>query len=151
MKSAIVILLAVAFNIHAADDAESKKLIGALEGHYKLTSMELSGEPVPPGFLNVMEKVTFKGSKFTILFKSETKSEEKIATISVDAAQKPAYFNMTPDEGPKKDKASLGIVLIEGDVVKICLNDAEGAKRPTEFKSTKEGRTVLLVLKRVKQ
>src|ERR1700683_2988888 len=108
MKYAVTILFLTAAVSTAADDAESKKLLKDLEGSYKITSMERSGEAAPPEFLASIEKTSIKGDKFTMTFKGKDgKSESKVATITIDATKKPAQIDLKADEGEKKDETAL--------------------------------------------
>jgi uncharacterized protein (TIGR03067 family) len=136
----------------AADDKESKSLLKDLEGDYKVTAAEKAGEKPPPGFLDELEKVSIKGNRLTISFKSKGtgKSEEKSATITLDASKKPAQIDMRPEDGPKRDELVLGIVAVDGDTVKMCWGDSPKATRPTDFSSSKENKNFLLTLKRMK-
>jgi uncharacterized protein (TIGR03067 family) len=151
MKYAALFLFLVAGTASAADDAESKKLLKELEGSYKMIAAERSGGPPPAGFLDMIEMVSIKGNKFAIVFKSEGgKNEEKSATITVDAGKKPAQIDLKPDDGEKKDHTVQGIVVLESGTLKICWSDASDAKRPADFKTSKEDKNMLLTLKKMK-
>jgi uncharacterized protein (TIGR03067 family) len=152
MKSAVIGFFMIAGVALAADDSDNKKFLKELEGAYKVTSAEESGGAPPPGFLDAIDKVTFKGNKMSFVFKGEGgKTEEKTATISVDAANKPVHLDIKPEDGPKKDQTVLGIVSVEGDTIKLCFNDGAGNKRPTEFKTVKDDKTMVLTLKKIKE
>jgi uncharacterized protein (TIGR03067 family) len=152
MKYAVMILfLSASFSI-AADDADSKKLLKDLEGSYKITSIERNGETAPAEFLASIEKASIKGDKFTMTFKGKDgKSESKIATITVDAAKKPAQIDLKADDGDKKDETALGIIAIEGETIKICFADASDKRRPAEFKTSKDDSNMLLMFKKTKE
>ena len=149
MKSAFLVLFLFSGYASAADDAASKKLLKELEGSYTVTAAELSGGSPPPGFLTSFEKLTIKGNKFSLTFKNEGKSEEKSATISVDASKKPAQVDLKPDDGDKKDHTVTGIVVIEKDVVKLCWAQGADVKRPADFKTSKDDKNMLLTLKKM--
>ena len=151
MKSAALALFLIAGYAPAADDTESKKLLKDLEGSYTVTAAELSGGSPPPGFLTSIEKLTIKGNKFSITFKSEGKSEEKAATINVDASKKPAQIDLKPEDGDKKDQTVMGIVVIDKDAVKFCWTNAVDGKRPADFKTSKDDKNMLLTLKKMAQ
>ncbi len=151
MKYAVLALLICSRFATAADDADSKKLLKEIEGNYKVTAAERSGDAPPTGFLESIEKVSIKGNKFSITFKAEGKTEDKMATVTVDAGKKPAHIDLKPDDGPKKDQLVLGIVVVDGDTIKVCWNDAPEAKRPTEFKTSKDDKNMLLTLKKAKE
>jgi uncharacterized protein (TIGR03067 family) len=152
MKYAVPILFLSAAVSMAADDADSKKLLKDLEGTYKVTSAERSGEPLPARFFDAFEKVTIKGDKFSVTVKGEDgKLQTKVTTITVDAAKKPAQFDLKHDDGTKKDEKSLGIIAIDGETIKLCFDDSPNKKRPPEFKTSKDEPYVFLTLKKVKE
>jgi uncharacterized protein (TIGR03067 family) len=152
MRFAIVSIFMVTGAASAADDSDNKKFLKELEGAYKMTSAEFAGERPPPGFLDSIEKVTIKGNKLAMVFKGEGgKTEEKISTLTVDGASKPASFDIKPDDGPNKGQTLLGIAVVEGDMVKICFNHDADGKRPTDFKTAKGGKIFLFTLTKSKQ
>jgi uncharacterized protein (TIGR03067 family) len=152
MKYAVTILLLSAGFSTAADDADSKKMLKDLEGSYKVTAAEDSGEALPARFLGAYEKISIKGDQFSLTLKGEDgKLVTKVATITVDATKKPAYFDMKAEDGPKKEKTAMGIISIDGDTIKLCFNDEADNKRPAEFKTSKTGKNVLLTLKKQKE
>lgn len=151
MRYTLLGLFLFASSTTAADDAESKNLLKQLEGTYKLAAAERSGGPPPAGFLELIDKVTISGNKFIMSFKKDkdAKDEENSATISVDATRKPAQIDLKADSG-KKTETVLGILLIEGDTVKICWSDTPEAKRPVDFKTSKDDKNMMLTLQRMK-
>ncbi len=147
MKLAVLSLFLIAGLALAADDADSKKLAMDLEGSYKVTAAERSGGPPPGGFLDMIDSVSIKGNKFTIVFKADGgKNEEHSATFTIDAAKKPAQIDLKPDDGEKKQVVQ-GIVALEDGALKICWADD---KRPVEFKTSKDDKNMLLSLKKMK-
>jgi len=152
MKLAFMSLFMIAGAALAADDSGDKKFLKELEGVYKVAAAEKSAGPAPAEFLNSIERVTIKGNKLSFVFKSEgAKTEEKTATISVDTANMPVQIDMKPEDGPMKNETVLGIVSTDGDTVKLCFNDARDNKRPTEFKTSKDDKTVVITLKKTKE
>lgn len=150
MRFAILGLLLLAGPTLAADDAESKKLLQQIEGTYKLVAAERSGGPPPAGFLELVDKVTIKGEKLTMTFKKDAKEEDNSATISVDATKKPQQIDMRATNGMKTETV-LGILIVENDKLKICWSDTPEAKRPVDFKTSKDDKNMLLTLQRVKE
>ena len=152
MKHVALFLFLATGLASAADDADSKQLLKDLEGTYKMTAAEHLGGPAPAGFLESIELVTIKGNKLSITFKGEGgKVEEKMATILIDASKKPAQIDLKADEGEKKDHTVQGIVLLKNGTLKICWNDRADAKRPADFKTSKDDKSMLLTLKKSKQ
>jgi uncharacterized protein (TIGR03067 family) len=78
--------------------------------------------------------VVIKGDTFTL--KSGDKVVEEV-TVAVDATKKPKHVTLTPVKGPRKGKSHLGIYAVEKD-------------RPTEFATTAESGSFLIVLQPAK-
>ena len=79
------------------------------------------------------------------------KPETNVATIKMDATKKPAHIDLKMDDGPNKGKTLLGIITIDGETIKLCVNEPDDKKRPTEFKTSKDDRYVFLTLKKTKK
>jgi uncharacterized protein (TIGR03067 family) len=154
MKCAVTILFLSASLSTAADDAESKKLLKNLEGSYKITSAEIRGQVVSTDgdFLKVVfEKVSLKGDKFTMISKNKYGQETEVTgTIAVDAAKKPVHVDFNFKMSDQTQSAS-GIIAIDGETIKICINDPADKKRPTEFKTTEDNKYMLITLKKIKE
>jgi uncharacterized protein (TIGR03067 family) len=153
MKLAVQLIALLLFaGVAGADEKADKKLIADLAGTYTVATFEKGGEMGPADFLKTIQSVTIKGTKLTIVFKEDSKTESSSATFNVDASKKPAHINLKHADGPMKDETVLGVVEIAGDTVKISW--AEGgakAKRPTDATSTKENKNLLLTLKKAKE
>ncbi len=149
MKHAILATLLIGGITIAADDPDSKKLLKGLEGTYKVAALEKAGDAPPKETLEKFDRVTIKGNKFAITFKEGGKSEEKSATINVDATKKPATIDMKADDGTQK--LIMGIVQIEGDTVKICWADDVKSGRPTKFETNKENKQFMITLTKMKE
>jgi uncharacterized protein (TIGR03067 family) len=125
-----------------ADDA--KKDADKLQGTWEFTAYELEGKENPnlKGAL-----LTFDGDKFSV------KMGDRVimsGTVKVDAAKKPATIDAAVTDGDNKGATMLAIYEITGDTIKVCA-DAQGKKRPTEFKTAPETAQLMLVAKRVKK
>ncbi len=152
MKFAVAFLFLSTGVSIGADDEASKKLLKELEGTYAVVSMDDGGEAVPLEFLRVGNLV-IKDGKVSIIMKEDGKEvRQKMSTIKVDAAKKPAEIDVVVEEGPEKGKVIPGIITIDGDTVKICCSQhKQKPTRPTEFKSTAKDDTTLMVLKKIKE
>ena len=109
----------------AADD----KPVGP-DGVYKVTALTKGGKPAPEDVTKDFESLTIKGDKLTM---KSAKDGEKVATIKIDAKAKPATIDITPTEGPEKDKTMLGIWKLDKGVLTIAITEGKDAKRPADF------------------
>jgi uncharacterized protein (TIGR03067 family) len=145
-KSIAIVMMAVVAGIvtGGADSDAGKKIVEKLQGNWQLVKAETSGKPAPE------EKVagtvmTF--DKDSIVIRVEGKNTNEEATYKIDASKKPVAIDLHP---PKQEKVVQGILLLEGDTLKICFARRGGA-RPSDFKSPADQQVTLLELKRVKK
>lgn len=129
----------------AADDKETK-----LDGTYIIVGIEAGGEKLPEDFITKQPEaertVTIKGDKI-IAMKG---GKEDIASVKFDTSKKPAEITVTSKKGDKEDHV-YGIFKLEGDTLTICGVEGEKASdRPTEFKTTKDNKAMILILKKKK-
>jgi uncharacterized protein (TIGR03067 family) len=120
-----------------ADDAADKAL-KALQGEWKVEKVVDKGQELPNEVVGKM-RFTIKGSDII-----PSDNPKDVATIKLDVAQKPAWLDLTD----RSKETMLGVYELKDDTLTICLAAPKSA-RPKEFKSTKDDKTVLLVLKRV--
>jgi uncharacterized protein (TIGR03067 family) len=138
-------LVAVVGLTAAGGGQDAKKEQEKLAGKWTFASREEGGKETPAEQLKTMI-LTLDGDKFTV------KDGDKVVqagTYTVDPGQTPKTVNATVTEGDGKGTTMLGIYELDGDTMKCCF-DPEGKKRPTEFKSTEEAKTILMVHKREK-
>jgi uncharacterized protein (TIGR03067 family) len=124
----------------APKDDDAKKDREALQGTWKVVSVEDSGQAEPPdGVLLVFEKDTFAVKKGDhLLFKG---------TFKLDPSKKPKAIDMTVTQSEERETAGKelhGIYELTKDGLKWCSSEPGGTERPKEF-STKEGSKSLLV------
>jgi uncharacterized protein (TIGR03067 family) len=110
----------------AADAAEeaTKKDLAALQGAWKLVTLDLTGERREVE--NV--KVYFEGEK---VFHEQDGEKKQIGKIRIDAAVSPKIMDFSPLEGD----AIEGTYLVEGDKFSACFV-RKGEARPVDFKPT---------------
>jgi uncharacterized protein (TIGR03067 family) len=155
MGKRITLVLAVALlgawvtlpRLAAEEKADAaKKDLAKFQGTWKFVSMEQAGQPAkepdPP------QTITFEGDKFTV------KQGDKIiqaGTHKLDPTTKPRSADAMITEGEGKDSTMLGIYeFVDDNTLKACF-DPQGKKRPTEFKTTADSGTMLVVIKREKK
>src|SRR5262245_47846544 len=100
------------------------------------------GDKVPKGEI---ENSTFviEGDKFV---QKSGKTVDKKGTFQVHAGKKPRAIDLVDEKGEKL----LGIYAVEGKTLRICAAPSPAQKRPSEFSSTKENGSLLIILERAK-
>jgi uncharacterized protein (TIGR03067 family) len=130
----------------ADDKADLKKEVKKFQGTWTFESSEAGGKKLPADQLKGLI-LTFVGDKHTV-----KKGDEVIQAgiQKLDPSSSPKAIDVTLTEGVNKGAVMLGIYEIDGDTLKVCF-DAEGKKRPTQFKSAPGSATFVNVHKRLKK
>ncbi len=113
------------------DKATAEKPKSDLEGTWEVTKADENGES-QVGLLKA--KFTFKDNKLTVQIEKETIP----FTFKTDAAKMPKTIDVEEALVKEAKETSLGIYEISGDVLKLCMAEAELKERPTELKSAKK-------------
>lgn len=117
----------------------------ALQGDWHFVDMQ-TDPPSPPIALAGLKRaaVSFSGDMMTI--ESPGPAAPKTTfTIKLDASQNPKTIDLTPMDGPRKDKIGLGIYSLEGQVLKLHMNESS---RPTSWTPIAGAREGIMVLNR---
>ncbi|MBA4188399.1 MAG: hypothetical protein C0467_10380 [Planctomycetaceae bacterium] len=143
--------MAVVFVAGLGFAAEDKKEV-KLEGTYLIVGIEAGGEKLPDEFVTKQPEaertITIKGDK---IIASKKDGKEDPATFKIDATKTPAEITITTKK-PDKDETAYGIFKVEGDKLTICAIESEKATdRPKEFKTSKESKSLILILQRKKE
>ena len=146
MKTALLVLVALAAVAFAKDDDQAKKGLKALAGTWQYTSQTENGKEA--------EKEKLKAVTVTITAdgKWEAKHEGTVfleGTVKIDPAKKPktADWKITT-EGDLKGKTALGIYDVGKDKFEHCFSLE---KRPEKFESKEGSKVTNAVLERVKK
>jgi uncharacterized protein (TIGR03067 family) len=139
-------LALVGFAGARADEDAAKKELKALQGAWKVVAAEHDGEPLDRIVGGTM---TVKDNNFDIKTAGGT---ELKGDLILDPAKSPKRIDLAHQDGPLKDKTWQGIYELKGDTLKICYAEADSEKeRPSEFKTLKNSRLLLVELKREKK
>jgi uncharacterized protein (TIGR03067 family) len=138
-RLAAAVLFAGLIGAAAAQDAE--KELKKLEGEYKVKALAKGGMDAPAEVMDSIKGVAIKGDKLVI----KVMGEDKTAKIKVDPTKKPAHIDISPVDGPEKDKTFLGVYKVEKGELTIVFT--EGGERPKDFKGDGE-KDMKLVLTR---
>jgi uncharacterized protein (TIGR03067 family) len=115
-----------------------------LRGAWKIVAATINGANTGPDVDGAVgTEVVFQGNKVTIKAEMDYK---------LDPTKTPKHIDLVPPYGPAKERSQpiYGIYELNGDDLKLCAG-APGVGRPTTFASEKDGRTMLLTLKREKK
>jgi uncharacterized protein (TIGR03067 family) len=141
-----------------ADDKAVKAELKKLEGTWKATSAEMSGQAFTPKDVG-MEKVRIKGTKLTFITRVKGKDKEaatdkEVATfeITIAPAKKPKHMDWVKD---KKSITLPCIYELKGDELRLCFPLLPGKEEKVKIErpeklETKDKPVGLLVLKREK-
>lgn len=121
----------------AADDNE--KALKELQGEYTLKALSKGGESAPEEVIKAIEGLNIKDDVFSL----KVKGEAKTAKIKVDASKKPAHFDLTPQDGPEKDKTKMGVYKYEKGELTIVLSEEGDRPGDLEGKSEKQMKIVM--------
>jgi uncharacterized protein (TIGR03067 family) len=133
-------LVRIGILTHDLQAAKADKELDLFQGTWQLVSFTQGGNKKDDKEAAEF-KLTIKGGAAYL----EGQGDAKHATIKLDSSKKPKQIDITPEDGQDK---MLGIYELTGDKLKMCMAKDS---RPTEFKSTEGGMTVLVELKRVGQ
>jgi uncharacterized protein (TIGR03067 family) len=128
------------------DKADVVKELKKFQGTWTFESVEAGGKEEPAAAFKGMT-ITFEGDRYTVKNGDEV---IQVGTQKLDPSRSPKTIDVTVAEGLNKGAVMLGIYEVSGDTLKVCF-DAEGKKRPTEFKSAPGSQTFVNVHKRVKR
>jgi uncharacterized protein (TIGR03067 family) len=145
MRGRALLVAVVALGIAAdkKDDAVKAEQ-KSIEGSWALESGVVNGNKVPDNQVKDYRMIR-KGDQATFQRGKETIH----GTHTIDPTAKPKTVDITPKDGPNKDKTLLGIYELKGDTLKMCYGMA-GKDRPTEFSSKANSGVILHIWKRVK-
>ena len=143
MRRVLLAALLVGLILGADEKKGGKKDLDLFKGGWTIASLVLDGKTNDDASGG---KFTFDGENMVV----QIEDKEHKATFKLDASKKPKQMDVTPSDGPEKDKVLEGIYALTDDELKICIAHHAGTERPKEFES-KEGTGHLLVtLKRAK-
>jgi uncharacterized protein (TIGR03067 family) len=114
----------------------------ALEGDWRLKTLEVDGAPMPAAIATSM-RLLIDGDRFRT--ESPEATYEGVFTIDVEA--QPKRIDIEFVEGPETGQWSYGIYELAGDALTLCLG-LTGAARPERFATTKGSGHALEKLRR---
>ena len=134
--------LFVALTAYAGDEAAQKKEKSALQGMWKITSLE-TNKGKDANAVGAVLEFDQDGKNLTYAHNGETKK----GTFKLNPAGKPKEIDISPAD---ENKTFEGIYQIDKSTLKICLAPDAGDGRPTEFAVKDTKNYVLIVLEKAK-
>lgn len=113
----------------AAQDDAAKKDLKLLQGTWVMAALEVNGMDVPANKLEGTV-LTIKDDAYVVKVKDRMVTT---ARIELDPSKAPKHFNMTPQDGDKKDMLQKGIYKIEGETFKLARGLNSEQERPNQF------------------
>jgi uncharacterized protein (TIGR03067 family) len=130
----------------AASGAEDKKDEDALQGNWKVTSVENNGKKAEAKVIANMRLVV-AGDKMTALDGKDVMDEY---TFRLDPTTRPRAIDLKVQTGDEKGKTVRGIYRVEGDALTVCVAEPDKKDRPKEFLAPEGSSFMLLVFQRAK-
>lgn len=136
-------LVAVVFGVAGCNKADN------LDGTYVIVGMERRGEKAPEAVFTKESEadrtIKIAGDK---LIATKGGKDDTI-TVKYDSSKNPKHITTTESKPNGKTETMYGIYKLEGDTLTVCVVESDKeSDRPTEFKTTKEGKTMMMTLKK---
>ncbi len=144
-KLTVGLILLTATSFVAAEPPKQgavKTDLNEIIGTWQVTAFEADGIAGPAEIVEKL-KLVFKDDKLTF---SPGEPGFTHYTFRLDPSTKPANFDMTHADGPKKGETKKGIYLLDGDRLKICFGIEDD--RPRELTAKAESEQVMYTLRR---
>jgi uncharacterized protein (TIGR03067 family) len=151
VRVAIVAALALLAFAAARAGGPAKTDKDALQGTWRLTSVEINKQAIPlenlkDGDVALVGTLAIKGDGYSFRL-GKTQLE---FTFNVDPSAKPRAIDLIASGGPQKGRTYHGIYKEEGDTYTVCRNVEPGKERPGEFATRPASGLMLTVWTREK-
>jgi len=149
MRLAFGVMIVLAASVALAQDKKDDKKPAKLEGTYVLAEMEIGGEKLPADLFAKAPEAerTIKITADKLI--SAKKGKDDAVSYKVDASKTPAQIDIVEKTEGGKDQKLYGIYKLDGDTLTICAVESDKPDdRPKEFKTSKDSKAMLMVLKK---
>lgn len=145
----VALLISIAACVAPAVRSEASPVVKAdlarLQGEWSMVSGVADGYVIPDAMLKNSQR-TCQDDVTTVMLGGQLILKAK---FTLDPTKTPKTVDYAVIDGPTKGKKHLGIYALDGDTVKFCFGDPDGA-RPTEFASKTGDRNTATVWQRKK-
>lgn len=149
MKASLFGVAAVGLLFGAGALAEDvKKDTEKLQGDWKVVSIEERGQTKDE---NEGHHIVFAKDEFSVKRGDQDIIKGK---FKIDPSKSPKTIDLEITESAKadiKDKTGVGIYAVDGDTLKLCINEPGLTDRPKEFAALADTKCIFVTLKREKQ
>jgi uncharacterized protein (TIGR03067 family) len=139
----LMVCVAVGTTLAGGAGDANKKFLDAMQGEWKMQKAIKGGKAGPEE--KIASTVLIVTGEEISVREGDNKPREH-AKVVIDASKKPISLDIIP--AGKVDGKILGIVVLEGDVLRICFSKP-GTERPKEFASADGSDFALMELKRI--
>lgn len=119
----------------------------ALQGTWRVVSSESNGEKVPADDLKGLA-IIFRGN--AIFVREGTGKEQEKFGMLLDPLRKPKEMDLAFLHAPNKGRLDRAIYDLDGDSLRICIQENKDSPRPTDFTASANSNRWLVVLQRSK-
>jgi uncharacterized protein (TIGR03067 family) len=137
--------LALTASVSVRDEAVKKEL-QSLKGTWRLIGWEVDGKKIGEAECKDITLTVDGTGRFSVRCGDLVVE----AAIKLDPTMKPAAVDVTFSKGKNREKTTLGIYEIDGDIVRVC-HARSGDERPTEFSAGSGSGRTLVTYKREKK
>ena len=143
---AMITLAALASGAVVTAGADKTSDLDRIQGSWAVVALVENGKGIPKDETDRLD-VAIKGDRLTVNNKGKL---ESVYQIKLDPKPKLKAIDMILTDGKDKTQVAPGIYLLEGDTLKICV-DEELKNRPASFEEKDTKTCSVITLKRKKQ
>ena len=140
----LIVLTAAGLVVAEPSKQELVKDMDEIQGTWKLIALEADGQQAPAEIVATM-KLVFKEDILTFTPGEPSFTNYK---FKLDPTTKPASITLIHADGTHQGEAEMGIYLLDGDHLKICVESADQA--PKEFTTKAKSGQGMYSLERMK-
>src|SRR5262249_49745338 len=133
----------------AGKAARAAEVVGPLEGAWQAVAYEANGRSAPEAVVKGM-RLEFRGDRMSVYRQGERVGAHQ---LRLQPPKRPAVMLLKTTEGAGTGRTFSAIYELDGDRLRLCLNQQEGGRPPVAFRTGHQqpgSGTDLIELRRVK-